>query len=204
MKHPSHVKTQLKNHPQKGSSITVDPIRNLEDIESIKNLLKDNPRDYLLFVMGINNGLRTGDLLKLRNEMFKNAEINQKIPIKEEKTGKPQEIVINSSVKDALDGYFAKFDGEYEYLFQSTRGFWPISVPVVNRMIKNWCKKVGLKGNFGSHTLRKTFGYVLRRHHKVPWELISKRYNHSSPAVTRNYLGIQDEEVNDIILKYPI
>lgn len=55
-----------QNHPEKGSNITVEPIRSLEDIRAIKKLLSDKPRDYLLFTMGINNGLRIGDLLKLK------------------------------------------------------------------------------------------------------------------------------------------
>ena len=54
------------NHPKKGSRITVDPIRDEKDIKSISKLLKDSPRDHLLFVMGVNNGLRAGDLLKLK------------------------------------------------------------------------------------------------------------------------------------------
>ena len=53
------------NHPRKGQSTTVDPIRKLENVKAIKKLVKGNPRDHLLFVMGVNNGLRAGDLLEL-------------------------------------------------------------------------------------------------------------------------------------------
>jgi len=45
----------------------VEPIRKLSDIEKIKN-----ERDCLLFVMGINFGLKISDLLKLRIEDVKN------------------------------------------------------------------------------------------------------------------------------------
>ena len=54
------------NHPKKGRRIRVEPIRRRKDITSIKWLLETRPRDHLLFVMGINNGLRVGDLLKLK------------------------------------------------------------------------------------------------------------------------------------------
>src|SRR3990172_6636700 len=54
------------NHPKKGSRITVDPIRRLEDIKAIKSILSDKPRDLLLFAMGVNSGLRAGDLLRLK------------------------------------------------------------------------------------------------------------------------------------------
>lgn len=53
------------NHPKTGSQIKVDPIKNLKDIKSIKKLLKDNPRDYALFVMGINTNLRASDLVSI-------------------------------------------------------------------------------------------------------------------------------------------
>jgi integrase len=49
----------------KGQKIAVEPIRKLRDVKSISKLLSDNPRDLLLFVMGIYGGLRAGDLLKL-------------------------------------------------------------------------------------------------------------------------------------------
>ena len=47
---------------------TVDPLKNKKDIQKIKQYLKgkDNKRDYMLFVVGINVGLRVGDLLKLK------------------------------------------------------------------------------------------------------------------------------------------
>ena len=61
------MKERNPNHPKKGSTMTVDPIRDLKAIGKIKRKLKKgNPRDYLLFVMGINNGLRISDLLKLK------------------------------------------------------------------------------------------------------------------------------------------
>ena len=59
-------KTKNLNHPAKGSMIAVSPTRNMNDVKSIRKLLADNPRDLLLFVMGVNNGLRAGDLLQLK------------------------------------------------------------------------------------------------------------------------------------------
>ena len=52
------------NHPKKGSSIKVDPIKSLKDIKAIKKLLHDKPRDLCLFTLGINTNLRASDLLQ--------------------------------------------------------------------------------------------------------------------------------------------
>ena len=34
----------------------------------------------------------------------------------------------------------------------------------------------------------------------VGWEILCKRFNHSSPAVTMRYLGIEDKEVSGILM----
>jgi len=44
---------QKRNHPAKGSSIKVEPIRDRRAIADIKALLKDNPRNLCLFTLGI-------------------------------------------------------------------------------------------------------------------------------------------------------
>ncbi|MBF0204057.1 MAG: site-specific integrase, partial [Desulfamplus sp.] len=47
---------------EKGADITVEPIRKIKDIKAVSKLLDSNPRNYLLWIMGINNGLRASDL----------------------------------------------------------------------------------------------------------------------------------------------
>ncbi|MBU1341890.1 MAG: site-specific integrase, partial [Proteobacteria bacterium] len=85
------------NHPSKGSRITVEPIRDPKDIETIKRLLKNRPRDLLLFVMGINNGLRAGDLLKLKVSQVRQLKPGQSIAIREGKTGKTNILMMSRS-----------------------------------------------------------------------------------------------------------
>ena len=67
-------------------------------------------------------------------------------------------------------------------------------------MIKKWTRAINLEGNFGAHTLRKTWGYMQRTRYGVGFEIICKRYNHSSPAVTMRYLGIEDKEVHNTFM----
>lgn len=86
----------------------VDPIKKLKDIEKIKQYLKgkDNRRDYMLFVVGINVGLRAGDLLELRIKKVLNGNmINDSVLIQEQKTGKMREFTLNKSAKDAIQYY---------------------------------------------------------------------------------------------------
>ncbi|MFN2344012.1 MAG: site-specific integrase, partial [Desulfonatronovibrio sp.] len=93
----------MTNHPQKGSSIKVEPIRNLEDIKAIKQLLQNKPRDLLLFTMGINNGLRIGDILKLKVKQVQGLKPGEVLRIREQKTDKDNVLLINKSVHRALE-----------------------------------------------------------------------------------------------------
>lgn len=189
------------NHPKPGSSTLVQPIRQLEDIQSIKKLLASKPRDLLLFTLGINNGIRTGDLLKLKISDVLFAKPGQTIQIRESKTGKINTLYINREVYKALRGHLeASGHRDDEYLFPSGKCRQkPLTIMAVNHMIKSWCKAINLPGNYGAHSLRKTFGYIQRTHFGVGFELICKRFNHSSPSVTMRYLGIEDKEVLEIL-----
>jgi len=73
----------------------------------------------------------------------------------------------------------------------------------LNRMIKEWCRSINLDGNFGAHTLRKTFGYIQRKYYGVGVEVLAKRFNHSNPSTTMKYLGISEQE-GDAILMHDI
>ena len=35
---------------------------------------------------------------------------------------------------------------------------------------------------------------------RVSWEILAKRLNHSTPSITRRYIGVQMEEVEEILL----
>ena len=209
MYHPNQQKLRLKgdkkmknkNHPKKGDNITVDPIREIKDIESIKKLLSDKKRDLLLFTLGINNGLRCGDLLKIRVGDVRSLKVNETLTIREEKTGKNNVLMINKTVYKILKDYISETSpSDDDYLFKSRKGTnQPLTVGFVNLMVKGWCRSINLKGNYGTHSLRKTFGYIQRIKYGVSWEVLCKRFNHSSPNVTMRYLGIEDKEVNGIL-----
>jgi integrase len=191
---------QQQNHPKKGSRIKVDPIRSISNVKAISKYLADRPRDRLLFIMGVNNGLRCGDLLKLKVKQIKDLKAGEYIEIKEGKTGKENILVINKPVYKAIRNYLEQMKPhDDDFLFKSRKGDGPISIQAVNNSIKRWAHAINLKGNYGAHTLRKTWGYIQRIKFGVGFEIICKRFNHSSPAVTMRYLGIENKEVKAIL-----
>ena len=63
----------------------VQPIRDKEDIERMKKVLRKKKRDLVLFIFGINCGLRISDILKLDVGDVKGQDF---IEIRENKTNK--------------------------------------------------------------------------------------------------------------------
>lgn len=186
----------------KGTNKTVEPIRDEKDIKRIKDVTFKSPRDHLLLVMGINNGLRVSDLLSLKVEGVKDLKPGQTLRITEKKTGKANVLMVNKAVHKALKRYLEKVEPDDEdYLFKSRKGNnGPLDKRSVHRLVNKWAADAGIKGHFGTHTLRKTFGYMHRVKCGTGFEILAKRYNHSSPATTMRYLGITDSEVNGILM----
>lgn len=189
-----------QNHPEKGSRIAVDPIRKSKDIKAISRLTSSNPRDHLLFLMGINNGLRACDLVRVKVGDVRHLKIGDTLTIKESKTGKDNILVINKTVYKALQAFLESVRPEDgAFLFASRKGG-HLQSQAVSKLVKRWASEINLKGNYGAHTLRKTWGYIQRTVHAVGFEIICKRYNHSSPAITMRYLGIEDREVHEVLM----
>ncbi len=190
-------KGQNFNHPQKNSRIKVEPIRNEKDIKAIKQMLSSRPRDLALFVLGINTNLRASDLLRIHVGQVRDLKPMEELEIKEKKTGKARRFSLNKACVDAVNQYLASKPMEdEELLFTGQRG--PLTVPSVNRLAKGWCHAINLKGNYGSHTLRKTFGYHQRVRFGVGLPELMVAFNHSTQRQTLDYLCIQPEEVRSL------
>jgi len=168
----------------------VQPIRSRETIKEVKDILKRNGyRDYLLFVAGINTGLRISDLLQLKVSDVKDKD---HVVIKEQKTGKTKRFLINGCFKQSLEG-FIKPMADDEYLFQSRTGKnKPITRMQAYRIINDACRQVGIKDQIGTHTLRKSFGYHHYQQHK-DLAVLQDIFNHSAPSITLKYIGINDD-----------
>ncbi len=187
------------NHPKKGSIIKVEPIKNLKDIETIKKLLFNNPRNYALFVLGINTNLRASDLCSITVGMVRNLNPMNEIGIKEKKTGKTRRITLNKGCTDAIQRLLASRPYQDEQqMFLSQRGNKALIPNTINKLVKLWCKAINLKGNYGSHTLRKTWGYHQRVKYNVGIPELMVCFNHSTQRQTLEYLCIQPEEIKSV------
>ena len=108
------------NHTKRGANITMDPIRDPEKLREIRTLIKDHARNRLFFDLSINNGLRTGDLLKLRIKDVRHLKSGEFISMRENKTGKRNILMVNQTVYDSLQNYLEKMKpADNDFLFLS-------------------------------------------------------------------------------------
>jgi len=184
----------------------VEPIRDLNRVQRIKGNLKrkKNPRDLLLFTAGINLGLRISDLLRLKVGDVKDrkGDIRDFIYITEQKTKKQRKIALNDGVREALQIYFDKtgiyYDlDQYLFLNEKSRGSKPLTRVRAWQLINEWCREVGIKERIGTHTLRKTLGYQMRKK-GIAIEIIQAILGHSNTKVTSRYIGISDDELEAV------
>jgi len=152
----------------------------------------------VLFIIGINTNLRASDLLRLKVGQVKDLKAGDTVEIKEKKTGKAWRITLNKTCIKAIQNLLvSKQYLDSDYLFQSQRRH-VLTVPSVHKLVKTWRSEINLKGNYGSYTLRKTWGYHQRATFGVDLPRVMVCFNHSSQKQRLDYLCIQPEEVKDV------
>ena len=187
------AKGENPHRPRKGDAIRVEPIRSKKHIHNIKKILSDKPRDLCLFTLGINTAFRANELLAIKVEQVRYLEVGDILTIKQRKTQKYRAVALNENVVASIQTYLQQTPlGDDAHLFTGLRGC--LTVPTVNRLVKTWCASVGLKGNYGSHSMRKTWGYWQRQNGADILNLV-EAFGHATQRQTMAYLGLQPEDV---------
>lgn len=200
----------LKDH-------SADPIKSMDDIMLISRYLISNRRyrDNMLFITGINFGLRISDLRELRFSSIINDNLTFKetFPVFERKTRntrkkkKNRYITVNTAVMEAVTLYLENTPdvhlSDYMFRSESNNGYnvnEPIAIRSVDRLLKGIAKDLGLTMHLSTHSLRKTFCYhQMLMSHNDPRKLmlLQKMLGHSSPAQTLDYIGLTGEEIEE-------
>ena len=196
------------NRPKKGDSIKVEPIRNKTAIERIKGdlLRRKCYRDHCFFTLGINTAFRANELLSLLVEDVRYLKAGDILEIKQSKNRKHRAVTLNKTAYQAIQHYL-EHDLHVRYFDDNRRLFYSqradvLNVSSVSRMVKYWCRDAGLKGNYGSHTMRKTWGYWQYQSGSArTMPLLMEAYGHSSQKQTLDYLCIQSDDIRNIYTK---
>lgn len=179
--------------------IDVQPIRSKGQIEDMKWALKRHcsERDYILFLIGINTGLRVSDILKLKTEQIvrlKKKSGRKEFKIKEGKTKKERMMNI-TPIFDEVYSYASLLQSEW--LFPSRKGDKAISKIQAYRQLQKAGDFAGVE-SVGTHTMRKTYGYWFYKQTKDV-AMLQDILNHSTPKITLMYIGINKEDKDNVL-----
>jgi len=156
------------NHPRLGDTIKVEPIRTVNGINKIKKALAPSPRNLALFVVGINTAYRASELLSIRLKQVRHFQPGDRLEVKQRKTKKYRAATLNNGSVAAIQGLLEHLDrkalkmkdltwvDDDAYLFAGMDPTKSLTVPYLNNLVKKWCRQTNIKGNYGSHSLRKT------------------------------------------------
>lgn len=183
--------------------MTVEAIKSKKKVDNLLIYLKGkNMRDWLLCKFQLNTGLRIGDVVsvpicKIFNQ---DGSFKEHFIIKEQKTAKEKKIKLNEELREALKIFVKINNLQYaDFLFKSRkdtkRGY--ISTTQAYRILKAAAEAVGIE-NFGTHSLRKTWGYWTYKASKYNIALIMSIFNHSTQSTSLRYIGIDQESKDEL------
>jgi integrase len=187
-------------------SITTTGYLNWETFVSLITRLesKGEYKFCLLISIGVFTGLRISDLLKLKYSDLLDKNL---LVLKEQKTGKTRTIRINNDLQTLVQRIYKKQNLTHsnQLIFLNRFGTKPIDKSYVNVKLKEIFSKNRIKidGNISSHLFRKTLGrrvMELNNYSNESLVLLMELFGHSSMSITKRYLGIRQQEINDIYL----
>ena len=164
------------------------PIRDAKKVNELLAYLRGkSERDFMIAKMQLNTARRISDIVRLKvsDFVYPSGKLREHLTITEQKTQKEARIVLNTPLQRAI----------IDYMFKSRKGKnRPLSTTQVHRIFQDAGQALGLE-HFGSHSLRKTWGYVCYKRTKNI-ALIMQVYNHASEKVTLRYIGITQEDMD--------
>lgn len=177
-------------------TVDVQPLRSKEEIKEFLEALgrsENGLRDQLLFKIGITTGLRVGDIVKLKVATVKGK---SSFKIEEGKTKKERTVYLNNVMADIAE-YIETLPADEVYLFPSRKGSSHITTTQAYRILAKAGDMIG-NHSIGTHTMRKTFGYIYYKETKDIATLM-EIFNHSSQKITLRYIGITEERIENSI-----
>lgn len=184
---------------------TVQPIKDKEKIEAMKKILRAATlRNELLFVLGINTGLRISDILALTiADVSTQKGVVDRLELREKKTKKKRMIALSKKTCRLIERYIEEerpAAHQDEALFRSQKGGKAISRQHAYDILNQAARSVGVTERIGTHSLRKTFGYFAYKQ-GIDLAMIQKLLNHSSQTETLRYIGITQEQMDEVVLR---
>ncbi len=179
----------------------VDAVKNHDSIKLISFLLERHFGQQMrdVWEIGLNLALRISDLLAIR---FCDID-DDTLTLREQKTGKLARIKLNAKTKARISAIHQAHP-HHLYLFQSYRSPGAENRPprpLSRRAVTKAFMLVGqeLKLALGTHSMRKTRGYMLYQQYKDLGRVM-RMLRHQSEAITLRYIGVNQQQVDQDFL----
>jgi len=140
----------------------------------------------LVWLIGCNTGLRVSDVLNLR---IRDVKGHEHMRVVESKTGKERVIRINDMCQLALSPVkpFWRIQEDDGYLTASAKTYERFCKKTMHKVLRHAMRNMGYQGNYGTHTMRKTFAYHAYEITGCD-ETVQQLLNHADRHTTRVYL----------------
>jgi len=125
---------------------------------------------------GINTANRANEILSIKVRDVQHLVIGDVLVVKQSKVKKYRGVTLHRNVIEAITTLlsFRKYQSD-DYSFYSQRAK-ALTIESVNHLVKQWCKDVEHEGNYGSHSLRKKWGYHQHIQKNVPIPLLMEAF----------------------------
>jgi len=156
---------------------------------------RPNRRIATALILEANLGLRISDILKLRlDDIVKDGD-RYRLDITEQKTGKKRTFTVLDEVYNYIKIYcLEKGIKPHERIF-------PITERAVQRHLKIVCDLLEYK-QISTHSFRKFFATNIYVNNDYDIVLVQRLLQHSTPAVTQKYIGLQQKAIENALKKH--
>jgi len=156
---------------------------------------RPNPRVAAILTAEANLGMRVGDILRLRMCDIVRDGGRYRLNMVEEKTGKQRRFTVPEEVHSFLRQYADA------HKIPDTALLFPLSVRQVQHHLKLVCDHLHYE-NISTHSFRKWYATSIYNDNGHDIVLVQRLLQHSSPTVTRRYIGVSDEQMESAIAKH--
>jgi integrase len=142
-----------------------------------------NQRDVALWALGIGTGMRIGELLELRVCDFRtsNGRVDALQAVRTTKAKQGRDVQLIPVAREAVE--------EYLPTLRRTELLFPITRQHARRLVKEWCEAAHVEGQFGTHSMRKTFATIAYDRSGGDAALTARVTGHRNPTQLMSYIG---------------
>ena len=156
---------------------------------------RQNNRIATALVIEANLGLRISDILKLKlSDIIKDGD-RYRLDITEQKTGKGRTFTVPIEIYNYIKIYCLESE------IKAHETIFPITERSIQKQLKLVCDHLELDG-ISTHSFRKYFATQIYINNDFNIVLVQQLLQHSTPAVSQKYIGIQPKAIENALQKH--